>query len=99
MLFRALPLIYLSVLLFVSLLAFVLYGFDKKVAGTGAGRIPEKVLLGLAALGGAVGAFVGRILFRHKTNKAYFSLVIILSLVLQIGTLVLLIRQGGGKLL
>ena len=97
--FRFLPLVYLLILLSVSLLAFFLYGIDKKLAGVGEGRIPEKVLLGLAALGGAVGAFFGRILFRHKTNKAYFSLVIILSLVLQIGTLVLLIRQGGGKLL
>ena len=99
MLFRFLPLVYLLTLLSVSLLAFALYGIDKKLAGVGEGRIPEKVLLGLAALGGAVGAFVGRIIFRHKTNKGYFTLVIFLSLVLQVGTLVLLMIEGGGKLL
>ena len=51
-----------------SFLAFILYGADKFKAKRGLWRIPERVLLGFALLGGAVGALVGMNLFRHKTK-------------------------------
>ena len=53
--------------------AFLLYGFDKASSKSeGATRVPEVVLLGLAALGGAAGAWAGMLLFRHKTQKTAF---------------------------
>jgi len=50
------------------------YGYDKAIAGSGRTRVPERVLLGLAAVGGTFGAVVGMWLFRHKTRKGLFRL-------------------------
>lgn len=70
--------IYLGV---INLITFAAYGIDKhnaragKNASTGYSvkkRIPEKILIGLAALGGSVGAFAAMQLFRHKTKHALF---------------------------
>lgn len=79
-------------LAFFSLIAFFMYGKDKKMSKKGNEiRVKEKTLLGLAAFGGGLGAFIGRIVFRHKTDKGYFSLVIYWSLFIQIAVLALLI--------
>ena len=64
----------------VNLLAFVCFGMDKRKAVKQYWRIPEKVLLGLAFLGGGAGALAGMRVFRHKTRKWYFILVNILGL-------------------
>ena len=56
----------------VSLVTFVTYGYDKWVAGSGRMRVPERVLLGLALVGGTVGAVAGMFVFRHKTAKPRF---------------------------
>ena len=62
--------IYLAV---VNVVAFVLYGIDKYKAKQGAWRIPEKTLLGIAVIGGSVGALAGMNFFRHKTKHWYFK--------------------------
>ena len=61
--------IYLAV---VNVVAFALYGIDKYKAKAGAWRIPEKTLLGVAVLGGSVGAMAGMKYFHHKTKHWYF---------------------------
>ena len=53
-------------------IAFLMYGVDKWNAKHELRRIPEKTLLGIAAVGGSVGAYVGMQLFRHKTRKPKF---------------------------
>lgn len=62
--------IYLAV---VNVTAFALYGLDKYKAKKGAWRIPEKTLLGIAVIGGSVGALAGMNFFRHKTRHWYFK--------------------------
>ncbi len=62
----------LSWLIAITLVAFLTYGYDKTIAGSGRMRVPEKVLLALTFAGGTLGAFAGRSLFRHKTIKASF---------------------------
>jgi len=62
-----------------SLVTWLLYGLDKLKARQKAWRIPEKVLLGTAILGGAPGALLGMVLFRHKTNHWYFWIVCCLA--------------------
>ena len=57
----------------VNVVAFALYGLDKYKAKTGAWRIPEKTLLGIAVIGGSVGALVGMNFFHHKTKHWYFK--------------------------
>ncbi len=60
-------------LILINIAAFVLYGADKYKAKKGAWRIPEKVLLGVAAIGGSVGAIAGMNYFHHKTRHGYFK--------------------------
>lgn len=83
--------IYAAFLVLASLLAFMLYSKDKKMAVKNGGpkRIKEKTLLSVAACGGAIGAFLGRIICHHKTDKKYFSMVIYFSLLLQLAVLAL----------
>lgn len=52
---------------------FAAFGIDKARAEAGAWRIRESTLLWLALLGGTIGAYAGRALFRHKTRKQPFS--------------------------
>jgi uncharacterized membrane protein YsdA (DUF1294 family) len=52
---------------------FMLFGFDKQHAEAGRWRIAESTLLGMALIGGSLGAYAGRALFRHKTRKMPFS--------------------------
>lgn len=80
---------YLGVLVFMSLVTFFIFGKDKKMAQSGGGpkRIKEKILLGGCALGGAIGGFLGRIVFHHKTDKKYFSMTIYLGILVQVAAL------------
>ena len=76
--------IYLITLVVCSLISFFMYGIDKQKAIKGLPRTKEKTLLCITVLNGAIGSFIGRIVFHHKTDKFYFSLIIILSLIPQI---------------
>ena len=50
----------------------VVYGLDKLFAKKNMWRVPEKTLFILAAALGAVGAWAGMRIFRHKTQHASF---------------------------
>ena len=91
--------IYLILLAGMSLLAFIAFAIDKSRSERGSGRIPEMVLLSLATFGGAVGAFAGMYLLRHKTQfavKFHFAITVWLSLAVQAAFAVLL---AFGKLI
>lgn len=66
-------------------IALTLYGFDKRQAIVGGMRIPEIVLHLVALCGGSPGALVGQQLFRHKTRKRGFRLILAAILLLQAG--------------
>ena len=83
--------IYIFIMVIMSLIAFGIYGYDKRLAMKNKMRIKEKYLLQTAILGGAIGALIGRILFKHKTNKIYFTIVIGAALILEVVTLIVLI--------
>jgi uncharacterized membrane protein YsdA (DUF1294 family) len=57
----------------INFAAFAAFGIDKMLAEAGTRRISENDLLSLAFAGGALGAYAGRCLFRHKTRKQPFS--------------------------
>ena len=57
----------------INLWTFMLFGLDKIRAEAGGWRVSEGALLTWAFLGGSVGAYTGRALFRHKTRKQPFS--------------------------
>lgn len=68
----------------VSLLTFLLFGWDKHLAVYDKTRIPELILLLFAFLGGAFGALCGMILFRHKTLHKKFVICVPVFLFLQL---------------
>jgi uncharacterized membrane protein YsdA (DUF1294 family) len=65
-----------------SLLAFAMYGLDKRKAKKHRWRTPESLLLGVGLLGGCIGALLGMQLFRHKTKHWYFRAVNLLALLI-----------------
>jgi uncharacterized membrane protein YsdA (DUF1294 family) len=74
-----------------NLLTFASFGIDKAKARAGAWRLAESTLLFLAFLGGIVGAYAGRAVFRHKTRKQPFNSNLFAIAVLQMLGLGLLI--------
>ena len=77
----------------VNLIAFVVYGADKRRAKKERRRVPEKTLFLLALIGGSVGAWAGMYTFRHKTRHWYFVWGIPAILVIQIALAVWLTVQ------
>ena len=77
--YRLAFLIYLCV---INLAAFIMYAVDKAKAKRGAWRIPEARLIGIAFLGGSLGALLGMQIFRHKTQHVKFVLLVPLALTL-----------------
>ena len=86
------PPILLLYLLLINLLGFVLYGLDKAKSKGRGRRIPERVLLWVARLGGGVGCWMGMMLFRHKTKHTHFMILVPLWTVLWAAALALLAR-------
>ena len=63
---------------------FFLYGIDKWKAKHSKWRIPEATLLGLAVIGGSVGALLGMRVWHHKTMHKKFKYGLPLIILLQI---------------
>ena len=68
----------------VNLLTLVVFGLDKYRAKVHRERIPEAALMGLAFIGGSVGALAGMYLFRHKIRKPKFYIGVPVILVAEI---------------
>lgn len=69
----------------INLLAFLMYGVDKKKAIDQKWRIPEKTLIGVAFLGGGIGAVAGMSFFHHKTRKPKFLVLVPIAIFLHVG--------------
>jgi uncharacterized membrane protein YsdA (DUF1294 family) len=77
----------------INVLTFIVYGVDKWKTRQGRWRVPEATLLGLAALGGSVGAWLAMQLFRHKTQHKKFSYGVPILFVLQLAAVVFLVNM------
>jgi uncharacterized membrane protein YsdA (DUF1294 family) len=86
-------LIYSIYLIALTVITFILYGFDKLKAKIGGKRIAEKTLLCLSVLGGALGAILAMKIFRHKTAKEhrYFSVVNFFGLIIHFALFALIL--------
>lgn len=71
-------------LILINALALLLMLADKQKAKRGVWRIPEATLIGVAALGGSIGAIAGMYLFRHKTKHPKFAIGLPLILLIQL---------------
>lgn len=79
--------IVVSYLITINLIAFILYGVDKKRAIRNEYRISERVLLWMARIGGGIGCWLGIKLFRHKTKHTKFRIVVPLWMVIWIAAI------------
>lgn len=68
----------------INVITYALYAVDKSKARRNLWRIPEKILLGFALIGGTPGAYLGMKLFHHKTRKPKFYIGIPVIFMLQI---------------
>ena len=71
----------------ISAISVVVTILDKVAARRRALRVPEAVLLLLAALGGSVSMFITMLIIRHKTQHPKFMIGIPVIFVLQIAAL------------
>lgn len=83
-------------MLIMSIVGFVTMGMDKKLSMDKrrfldkrksikrGWRIPERTLIFIAFIGGALGSFLGMHIFRHKTKHMKFIILIPLALLLNI---------------
>lgn len=77
--------ILLYYLIGINLLSCCLFYLDKRRASLNLWRIKESLLLGLAVMGGSLGAWWGMKVFRHKTKHLIFAWGIPVILALQLG--------------
>ena len=71
-------------LVIINVITFVVYGIDKWKAKKAKWRIRESTLLGLATVGGSIGALLAMKILRHKTLHSQFKYGVPLILVAQI---------------
>ena len=71
-------------LLIINAAGFLVMTIDKLYARKNMWRIPERTLLGVAAIGGSIGVWLGMYAIRHKTRHVKFVIGVPLILSLQI---------------
>ncbi|MBQ7686900.1 MAG: DUF1294 domain-containing protein [Bacteroidaceae bacterium] len=76
-------------LIVINVVTFFIYGIDKWKAVRSKWRISEAMLLGLAVIGGSIGAWLGMKVWHHKTMHKKFKYGIPLILIVQIVLLAL----------
>ncbi len=77
-----------------SLLAFLMYLWDKISAENGKWRTPENRLHLIALIGGWPGALIAQRKYRHKTRKASFQRMFWMTVALNCAALGLIARAG-----
>lgn len=75
-----------------NIAVFLFYGLDKFFARADMRRVSEKALIGSSFLLGGIGAFFGMQIFRHKTRKTKFQMLIPLFAVLTLAFYVYVLR-------
>ena len=75
---------YLILVIVMSLITFILYAVDKAKSKKNAWRIKEATLLLCSFFLGALGGYLGMLVFHHKTKHWYFQVVNIFSLAIHI---------------
>lgn len=67
-----------------SVITFLLFGYDKHCAVYEKRRIPEFLLLALSFVGGAFGALCAMVFFQHKTKHTSFLVCVPAFMCLQL---------------
>ena len=78
-------------LIAINVVTFFMYGIDKWKAKRSKWRISEATLLGLAVIGGSIGAWLGMRVWHHKTMHKKFKYGVPAILILQLALLAYII--------
>ena len=82
---------FLMIYLFaINIITFIFFGLDKYAANNDKWRIKNVTLLGLAFIGGTIGGLIAMYVFRHKTQKDYYTVGLWLMIIMQIILLIYL---------
>jgi len=92
------PLIFI-IYLVASVLAFIVYAFDKSAARRGAWRTQESTLHLLSLAGGWPGALIAQQKLRHKSKKQSFRFVFWITVLLNCGVFAWLFTATGAATL
>jgi len=85
---KQIVLIYLAM---INVVTFFVYGIDKWKSQHNRWRVPESMLLGLAAIGGSVGAWLGMKAWHHKTQHKKFKYGVPVILVVQVALVIVIL--------
>lgn len=78
----------------INVVTFFMYGIDKWKAKRSKWRISEATLLGMAVIGGCIGAWLGMRVWHHKTMHKKFQFGIPLIIVAQIALVIWIISKS-----
>ena len=84
--------IYLGI---INVITFLAFAIDKINAVKGKRRIKILTLLGLAFVGGSLGALLGMYTLRHKTKVDYFTVGVPLIIVVQVAVVFVVMNLDG----
>lgn len=82
-------------LIIINLTVFILCGIDKKAAILKLPRVRERTLILLSFFGGALFMLLGMCIFRHKTHKERFVILIPCFLILHLVCILILEAKSG----
>lgn len=71
-------------LVIINVVTFFMYGIDKWKAKHTKWRIPEATLLGMAIIGGSIGAWLGMKVWHHKTLHKKFKFGVPAIIIIQL---------------
>ena len=77
----------------INVITFFMYGIDKWKAKKSRWRIREAALLGLAVLGGSMGAWLGMKVWHHKTQHKKFRYGVPVIIIIQLSIIVYLLYK------
>ena len=76
--------LFAAYVIFINIRTFSLFAVDKKHAVKKRGRVPESKLFKHIWLGGAPGAALAMLIYRHKTHHKNFTVTVMILLVIQL---------------
>lgn len=81
----------------INVVTFFMYGIDKWKAQHSKWCIPEATLIGLAVIGGSIGAWLGMRAWHHKTMHKKFQFGIPLIILAQIALVIWIISKNYSR--
>ena len=85
--------LFIVYLIVINIVGFVVFGTDKSAARKHRWRIPEHILMFIAAFGGVLGCLAGMYLFRHKTLHVKFRIGLPLILICWIALILFILLR------